>query len=113
MAGLTRPVAAKTKTHVERGLHLIPAYPRLRSTPILALALAALVLFGSPVAADEPGGYPPTETRLPALGWVTPFAAMLLCIALLPLLPHARHWWESNWIKLAVSVILAMIAAGF
>jgi hypothetical protein len=31
---------------------------------------------------------------------------MLLCIALLPLLPHAHHWWESNRAKLTVALAL-------
>jgi Na+/H+ antiporter NhaD/arsenite permease-like protein len=63
--------------------------------------------------AGEPVGYAAKEARLPSLVWVSPFAAMLLCIALLPLLPHAHHWWESNWAKLGVAITLALITAGF
>jgi Na+/H+ antiporter NhaD/arsenite permease-like protein len=58
-------------------------------------------------------GYAPKEIRLPSLVWVSPFVAMLLCIALLPLLPHTHHWWESNWTKLGVAVTLALVTAAF
>lgn len=40
-------------------------------------------------------------------GWMLiPFAVMLLCIAVLPLLPKVGEWWEENTHKLIVSVIL-------
>lgn len=35
-----------------------------------------------------------------------PFAAMLLCIAVLPLIPHIGEWWEHNLHKLFVSLLL-------
>jgi len=43
-------------------------------------------------------------------GWMLiPFAAMLLCIAVLPLLPKVGEWWEeSNIHKLYVSLILGV-----
>ena len=37
-----------------------------------------------------------------------PFAAMLLCIAVLPLVPHVGEWWEHNLHKLYVSLILGV-----
>ncbi|MCH2162755.1 MAG: sodium:proton antiporter, partial [Phycisphaerales bacterium] len=37
-----------------------------------------------------------------------PFVILLLCIALLPLIPRTAHWWESNMNRLAVAM-----AAGF
>jgi Na+/H+ antiporter NhaD/arsenite permease-like protein len=84
-----------------------------RGAFLLLLALAALVLFAPPIMAAGPDGIAPREMRLPSLAWVTPFVVMLLCIALLPLLPHAQHWWESNWAKLGVSVTLALVTACF
>jgi Na+/H+ antiporter NhaD/arsenite permease-like protein len=89
------------------------ANPRRLSTLGILLALAALAVLTPPVLADEPLGYPDKEVRLPSLVWASPFAVMLLCIALLPLLPHANHWWESNRAKLGVALILALITAGF
>src|SRR5690242_6071654 len=38
---------------------------------------------------------------------------MLLCIALLPLLPPTHHWWEGNWAKLGVAIMLALTIAGY
>lgn len=40
-------------------------------------------------------------------GWMLiPFAVMLLCIAVLPLIPKVGEWWEENTHKLIVSIIL-------
>jgi Na+/H+ antiporter NhaD/arsenite permease-like protein len=77
------------------------------------LSLAALAVFAPSGIAAGPEGIAPKEARLPPLVWVSPFVAMLLCIALLPLLPHTHHWWESNWAKLTVAVTLALVTAGF
>lgn len=41
---------------------------------------------------------------VPAVGWVVPFAALLLSIAVLPL--AAPHFWESNVRKLTVGAVL-------
>jgi Na+/H+ antiporter NhaD/arsenite permease-like protein len=43
---------------------------------------------------------------VPHLLWSSPFAILLLAIAVLPLVPVAHHWWERNWFKLAVGVAL-------
>ncbi len=45
------------------------------------------------------------ELIIPA--WMLiPFVVMLLCIAVLPLIPHVGEWWEENLHKLFVSLIL-------
>ena len=47
------------------------------------------------------------EHLIPA--WMLiPFAVMLLCIAVLPLIPHVGEWWEENIHKLYVSLILGV-----
>ena len=47
------------------------------------------------------------EHLIPA--WMLiPFAVMLLCIAVLPLIPHVGEWWEHNLHKLYVSLILGV-----
>ena len=47
------------------------------------------------------------EHLIPA--WMLiPFAVMLLCIAILPLIPHVGEWWEHNVHKLYVSLILGV-----
>jgi Na+/H+ antiporter NhaD/arsenite permease-like protein len=45
--------------------------------------------------------------NLPPVGWIAPFAALLLCIAILPLIPRTAHWWEHNRNKLLVGLLLA------
>ncbi len=45
--------------------------------------------------------------EVPSLLWVLPFVALLLCIALLPLIHATEHWWEHNGSKLQVALALA------
>jgi len=44
---------------------------------------------------------------VPHAFWVWPFVAILLSIAILPLLHRTHHWWESNRNKLLVALLLA------
>jgi Na+/H+ antiporter NhaD/arsenite permease-like protein len=44
--------------------------------------------------------------NIPPLGWIAPFAALLICVAVLPLIPRTAHWWEQNRNKLVVGLIL-------
>ena len=90
-----------------------PGNLRQRNALLFVLALAVLATVASPVMAGEPAGYAPKEMRLPSPVWVLPFVGMLLCISLLPLLPHTHRWWESNWAKLGVAATLAFITAGY
>ncbi len=46
---------------------------------------------------------------VPHLFWVWPFVAILLAIAILPLLRKTHHWWEENRSKLLVAVVLATV----
>ena len=47
-------------------------------------------------------------------GWMLiPFAAMLLSIAILPLIPKVGEWWESNWNKLLISLVLGVPTAAW
>ncbi len=51
----------------------------------------------------------------PPLWWLgsLPFIGILLSIALLPLLPRTRHWWESNLHRLAVSLGFAALTLAY
>ena len=47
-------------------------------------------------------------------GWMlVPFAAMLLSIAILPLMSKTNEWWENNWNKLLVSFLLGVPTAAW
>ena len=50
---------------------------------------------------------------VPGLIWVLPFAALLLAIGILPLVPRVSHWWELNRHKLVVSVILGIVVIAY
>ncbi len=49
----------------------------------------------------------------PTLAWysVLPFAAMLVSIAVLPLIPSTKHWWEQNRNQLLVALVLGIPVA--
>ncbi len=49
----------------------------------------------------------------PHLLWAWPFAALLLAIAILPLLRGTCHWWEKNRHKLLVALALAAVTLGY
>ena len=53
----------------------------------------------------SPEGYQP-----PPLWACIPFVGILLCIALLPLIPATEHWWESNKNRLFIAVGFAALA---
>ncbi len=45
---------------------------------------------------------------------IVPFVVLLVCIAVLPLIPATAHAWERNWVKLAVALVLGLpVAAWF
>jgi len=48
--------------------------------------------------------------QAPPIGWIAPFALLLLCIAILPLTRRASHWWEHNRNKLLVGLLLGAAA---
>lgn len=45
----------------------------------------------------------------PPVWTVTPFVILLLCIAILPLIPATEHWWESNVSRFMVAAGLGVI----
>ncbi len=59
-------------------------------------------------AADEHHG-PPAGYEVPPVWACAPFVAILLAIAVLPLVPATAHWWESNKNRLVVSLALAAL----
>lgn len=49
----------------------------------------------------------------PHLFWAWPFTALLLAIAVFPLLRRTQHWWEHNRNKLLVAVVLSLITLAY
>ena len=47
--------------------------------------------------------------HVPGLLWMMPFGALLLCIAILPLLHRTEHWWHRNKNKLIVALALGIV----
>ncbi|HWL94710.1 MAG TPA: sodium:proton antiporter [Phycisphaerae bacterium] len=50
---------------------------------------------------------------VPSLGWIAPFAVLLLVIAVFPLVPGLNRWWHHNRSKLLVALILAAITLAY
>jgi Na+/H+ antiporter NhaD/arsenite permease-like protein len=60
-----------------------------------------------PLIVAQANGY------VPHVFWVWPFVAILLAIAILPLLRRTHHWWEENQNKLIVALALAAVTLGY
>jgi Na+/H+ antiporter NhaD/arsenite permease-like protein len=73
----------------------------------VGFAITCLLLFPTFASAAEAGGKP---LEVPFLA-AAPFALLLACIAILPLV--AEHWWHSNRNKAIVSLALALPVAGY
>jgi Na+/H+ antiporter NhaD/arsenite permease-like protein len=76
----------------------------------LALVPLVLLVLPTPAAAQAPAG---AGLPVPELAWAAPFVALLLCIAMLPLLPRTRHWWEHNHNKLLLAVLLGLVTLAY
>jgi Na+/H+ antiporter NhaD/arsenite permease-like protein len=115
-------------TDVSKGLHA-------SRDPALIALLAALVLYvaalwlGLPQRWTESALAPHEEVAAagngqeaaeaaaakaaPPLWSVIPFVLMLAAIAVLPLIPHTAHWWESNLNRFLVAIGLAAISLAY
>jgi Na+/H+ antiporter NhaD/arsenite permease-like protein len=85
---------------------------------VLLLALG-LIPSAHPEATDQgSGGHfeeasHPTEQYVPPVLAVLPFAALLLAIAVLPLLRLTKHWWHSNRNRFLLAVLLGLLTLLF
>lgn len=65
---------------------------------------------------EDPDGYDEVSHKVvvhPPLWMVSPFVALLLIIAVFPLLPWTEHWWESNLHRFYVAAILAVVTLAY
>ncbi len=87
---------------------------------VIVLALSAAALLprsaeaSAPAHAAQASAHPDADHHyMPAIGWVAPFVALLLAIALLPLIPATHHWWEHNRNKLLVAIALSIVTVAY
>jgi Na+/H+ antiporter NhaD/arsenite permease-like protein len=59
------------------------------------------------------GGRTPATQSAPPFWTVIPFVILLGAIAVLPLIPAAAHWWESNWNRFLVAIALSLVALAY
>ena len=57
----------------------------------------------------DAGGAHGAHGEIPATYSVLPFVVLLGCIALLPLISTTEHWWESNFNRFFLALVLAII----
>lgn len=96
------------------------------SRPLLLAIGLALLLYGAALAmgwpqtgtamvveaaahASHDAGHGEVHHPVPALWTVAPFALLLGCIAVLPLIPATAHWWESNLHRFYVAAGLGLV----
>jgi len=72
---------------------------------------AAVPAAGQEEAADEHAAK--RTTTPPPLWTVTPFVLLLAAIAVLPLIPHTMHWWESNLNRFIVALGLGLVTLAY
>ncbi|MBN1518206.1 sodium:proton antiporter [Candidatus Sumerlaeota bacterium] len=60
----------------------------------------------TPAQQEEHGGH---GGFVPHMFWISPFVVLLLCIALLPLIPATAHWWHHNSSKLTIALAMAAV----
>jgi Na+/H+ antiporter NhaD/arsenite permease-like protein len=58
----------------------------------------------------QAGAAAPEASTAPPIWTVIPFVLLLAAIAVLPLIPATNHWWESNWNRFLVAMVLAAVA---
>lgn len=90
----------------------------------LLLIAATLVLYVAAVIAGAPqrmaagvsvaeGTEAVQQPAGPPLWTIGPFVVLLGCIAVMPLVPRAAHWWEDNRHKLIVAGVLAAVTLAY
>jgi Na+/H+ antiporter NhaD/arsenite permease-like protein len=101
-----------------------PPGPSGRLVPLTIVALAVLYAlalgagwpqYGTQAIVGQQAhhGEAAATVAAPPLWTVVPFVLMLGAIAVLPLVPAAHHWWESNRSKLIVAGGLALVALAY
>lgn len=81
-------------------------------TAMVLGAIAFVLLLIHHYTSDHGGGHAAEavpHAHAPSMLAVLPFAGLLLSIAVFPLVPATRHWWESNKNRLMVALAFAGI----
>jgi len=82
---------------------------RLGWAAILAGAIGVAWLIGHHLTTASPGAEGPHAYAVPAMWACAPFVAMLLSIAIFPLVPAVAGWWDSNRNRLCVALGLGAV----
>jgi Na+/H+ antiporter NhaD/arsenite permease-like protein len=107
-----RPVACASAraSRTARRAAAVLATLAMLAMPAMARAAEAV---GAAVAASGSVAEAAVRHQAPGLVWSLPFVALLLFIAILPLLPKVSHWWERNTSKLMVALAVALVTCAY
>src|SRR5689334_11367361 len=64
-------------------------------------------------AANHPEVGASFDITAPPFWTVVPFVVLLAAIAVLPVIPHTSHWWESNLNRFKVAGGLALVTMAY
>jgi len=95
--------ASNEHGHAERGGQSLVLW-------ILGAVAIGMLIYGS-LTHSHDAAHGPAEA--PHVLAVVPFVAILLCIAILPLVPATMHWWEHNQNKLMIALVLGAMTIGY
>lgn len=98
---------AEAAQEIEADVSLVESLPKSETSTETTLEDAAVE---EAATADSNEKH---EVHYPPLWTSAPFVILLLCIAILPLMPFAEHWWESNLNRFIVAAVLALITMGY
>jgi Na+/H+ antiporter NhaD/arsenite permease-like protein len=113
LTALSREQQEFSRRVVIAGIALVTTFYlgwRIAESQYLPVVAAAHVATSAAHAAEAAHGeHHVVHAAPPAYYSIIPFAALLLCIALLPLFHKTEHWWEYNWNRLLVASVLGGI----
>jgi Na+/H+ antiporter NhaD/arsenite permease-like protein len=80
---------------------------------LAAVAAVGTLIYVTYFGHHEGGSHGHGHPDVPPIWASAPFVAILLCIAVLPLVSATEHWWESNRNRLFVSLVLGAITLSY
>ena len=98
-------------THEEASAPALPALPATDANKADAAKPADVAK--APETAHAAHAQEAGETKVPPMVMIIPFCLLLLCIAILPLIPFTEHWWESNLHRFFVAAGLGIITLAY
>ena len=92
---------------------VVAGWPQRATDRIAAKQNESVVVKQIPGRKTGEGLLAEATTACPPFWMILPFAILLVSIAVLPLIPQASHWWDSNLHKFYVAGGLGLLSLAF